>query len=278
MNRGKMAIGFILYHPGNAALERISWLLDMGYPLYICDNSPSLQQGIGAIKCLENRRYFTTGGNAGIGRSFQLMCATAFYEGYSHLLYFDQDTVFTQDTLKFIQRVLDSRIYDLGLNHALSMTFRDKVDRRDTLGEIKVLGQRACYVPFTISSGTLFSLNALKILGWHDPTFFVDGVDYSICLSAAKKKMRILEIYETPGLDHSYEQDDLFYRLGSYHFKGRKYPPMRRKDYSISTIRLMWRAFRTDWRLAKWIMKRFMAFWYKQALICFSVPCEAPPR
>lgn len=265
----KYAIGVILYKPNINVFERINSLLNNGYTVYIYDNTPEISNVQNILGCNINLRYLTKLRNVGIGPAINEMTKKAYDCGEEYFLYFDQDTIFTLETLAFIENTLKLKKLDFN-NNLFSLTFRDNVNRNDYIEKVVINNKSAKQVYFTISSGTLFSLKKLKEVGWHDTTYFIDGVDYSICLSAIKHRFKIYEIYNTPGLDHKSEQDDLLYNFFGLHFTGRKYPKIRCKDFSSSSLRLILRSIKISLKATCWLVNHFTVFWIKQVLIIFS--------
>ncbi|MBR7784688.1 hypothetical protein KDM89_21375, partial [Undibacterium sp. LFS511W] len=64
-----------------------------------------------------------------------------------------------------------------------------------------------------ISSGSMFFLENLKLIGWHNQTYFVDGVDYECCLRARQYGLKIGKCGDTPGFDHVSEQPDKVFAI-----------------------------------------------------------------
>ena len=248
MEKSDCIIAIILYRPRLELWRRIQMAMDEGYQVYLFDNSPALTVIPADIRKARAVRCFTLGDNAGIGFAMRQMCATAYYEGYRCLLYFDQDTVFTASTLKFISsyRLEQGQEAPVAADKSASLasvTFRDRLSasRRSMA---KIAGYSLQIVDFTINSGTLFYLDKLRRIGWHDPSFFIDGVDYAYCLAASQAGYEIAEISEVPGLNHAAEQADCSYRFLGKSFVARRYPRYRRKDFFLSSCRLIFRALR----------------------------------
>jgi rhamnosyltransferase len=97
-----------------------------------------------------------------------------------------------------------------------------------------------------ISSGMLFVLENARRMGWHDHSYFVDGVDYEFCLRARAQGLRIGLYPGTPGFDHESEQPDVPRRFAGRTWRLRKYSPHRVVDSLTAYARL---ALRTARRL-----------------------------
>jgi rhamnosyltransferase len=199
------------------------------------------------------------------------MCATAYCEGFSNFLYFDQDTIFTEATLEYINCFATlwlNQKNNIG-DECACITFRDfsRSIRQGGKLRYEVGNYSITRVDFTISSGSLFNLERLKAAGWHDDTFFIDGVDYAVCLAIAKSGCLIGEIGPTPGLDHRTEQEDGDYKILGYRFRGRRYPVYRLKDFVLSSLRLILIAARQSMKKTIWLLRSLTLFCIMQILV-----------
>jgi rhamnosyltransferase len=91
----------------------------------------------------------------------------------------------------------------------------------------------------TINSGSLFILNNLKSIGWHNEKYFVDGVDYEVCSRASAKGFKIGKCTNTPGFDHISEQPDKIYKVFGKKLMLRRYPFVRNIDIIRSSVKLI---------------------------------------
>ena len=75
-----MSIGFITYHPQEIFFVRLKILVELGYSVYIFDNSPEVRAT--KLACGENPNiyYATAGHNAGVGIGLSVISATSFYD------------------------------------------------------------------------------------------------------------------------------------------------------------------------------------------------------
>ena len=271
----KPIIAIILYKPDHSAYQRIKTAIAEGYFLYIFDNFPNDKTKLLIEEHKKNIRYFTFDKNVGIGPALRLMCATAYYKGYQNLLYFDQDTIYNSETLKYIFGYINessNTINFIRLEKILSVTFRDALTNRKEkqFKKISIGKYDLNVVDFTISSGTLFSLENLKKVGWHDESYYMDGVDYYICLSAEAVGLKVAEIFNTPGLDHQTEQGNKNYKFLFKTYSGRKYPIYRIKNYIYSSFRLTIKSVLIGSKKTLKILKMLAVYILTQALIYIS--------
>ncbi len=229
-----VAIGFAIYNPEDSFLERVQTAIDCGCEVYILDNSPEKEKAREFSEAKAEVKYFTTGKNIGLGLGISFICAQAFYEGNSALIFFDQDTIFNHETLKFIKEYyLQHPEFESKYS---AVVFNSKNKGKEINGE--------CFknVPLAINSGSLFYLSNLKNMKWHSEKYFVDCVDYEFCFRSRKNGLLIGEYSCTPGFDHVTEQADKEYTIFGRSYLSRAYSSSRILDASISSVKLIFKA------------------------------------
>jgi len=159
------------------------------------------------------------------------ICAQAYHDNYSSLVFFDQDSVFDENTLNFIERFYLNHS-ELEISHSV-IIFSAKDNEENQEG--------CCFrdVLLAINSGSLFYLKNLKLLNWHSEKYFVDCVDYDFCLRSKRAGFKIGEYSCAPNFDHSTEQADKIYRLLGRNYSMRVYPLSRIVDTSRASIKLI---------------------------------------
>jgi rhamnosyltransferase len=203
-----------------------------GHRIYIYDNSPDDCSTRGNISWLSGARYFTAGKNLGLGVALSTICAAAYYDSYDTLLFFDQDTIFDERTVDFVGEFCRTALRDYEKSYA-AIVFSS-----DTAGGGTDSGFAISDVPLAISSGSLFVLKNLKALGWHNEHYFVDGVDYELCLRSWRKNLKIARCRNTPGFDHVSGQPDRTVKLWGRSIPLRRYATVRILDAFRSYTRL----------------------------------------
>jgi rhamnosyltransferase len=93
-------------------------------------------------------------------------------------------------------------------------------------------------VMMAINSGSLYYLGNLKMINWHNESYFVDGVDYEFCLRSKKYNLKIGECSLAPGFDHKSEQGDDTCEIFGKVCQIRKYPMSRIIDVAFSGVKL----------------------------------------
>lgn len=226
--RDGYAIGLVLYHPEEGIIRRVSVMVDLGFKVYVFDNSPFDSVYSRIIQDSPNITYLTAGKNVGIGYSLSTLCATAYTHGYPHLLFLDQDTGISYQTLEFIETFSQSLSSEIRQQYA-ALVFNGQPGPDHSVREVRL----------AISSGSLFNLPVLKQIGWHNVTYFVDCVDYEFCVRARRGGFKIGLIKNTPDFDHITEQPDRAIEILGKLVLVRRYPARRVKDAIGAYIKLI---------------------------------------
>jgi rhamnosyltransferase len=226
--RGEYVVGLIIYHPGESLIKRVGQMIELGFKVYVFDNSPADDKYTHAIKKYSNIFYLTAGKNVGIGYALSTLCATANSHGYQKLLFLDQDTGISGRTLEFIEAYTTRLDIDAQRQYA-ALVFSGEPSATHSVQEVRL----------AISSGSLFNLSVLKQIGWHNANYFVDCVDYELCLRARRFGFKIGHIRNTPDFDHVTEQPDRSLSLFGKILLVRRYSASRIKDALGAYLKLI---------------------------------------
>ncbi|NWE19140.1 glycosyltransferase [Pseudomonas sp. P7548] len=226
----KIAVGIVVYHAGNELLRRLELASTNGFEVYVFDNSPDAPN-VREFSALHPRiHYFTCGKNLGLGVGISTVCANAYQHGQSALLFFDQDTGFSDETLSYVETNYIDNIDSYRDFSAIAFKAEGRASVQD--------------VPLLINSGSLYFLEKLKALDWMDCSYFVDSVDYKLCLDSLNKGYRIGLCGATPGFDHVTEQADSRYHIAGRTYSMRAYSWSRIKDTVSSNFKLIFSALK----------------------------------
>lgn len=240
--------------------------LESGFDAYVFDNTPE-QRSVDELANLPGKlKYVTCGKNHGLGLGIQYICAQAYYDGHKALVFFDQDSVFEEGTLNFIEQFY---VEHPGLERTYSAVVFNAINTWEEAGN--------CFkdVELAINSGSLFYLNNLKTLGWHNDSYFVDGVDYEFCLRSSLNGFRLAEYSCTPGFDHATEQPDQKYRFLGKTYAMRAYAFSRIKDVTVSSFRLIFSALiGGEINFSYRIMRHWIVFMGMQTLVRILRPID----
>lgn len=227
-NKQKYVIGLVIYYPKKNLFKRVEEITQLGYIVYIFDNSPDEERYTGSLKKKSNIFYLTAGTNVGISYALSTICATARAHGHHRLLFLDQDTGISSNTLEFVSNQLQTEM-PLTQSKYAALVFDGTTAKKKCVEDIT----------FAISSGSLFCLHILKQIGWHNLQYFVDCVDYEFCLRAKRNGFRIGKIRNTPDFDHVSEQPDRIVKILGKSFLVRKYSTKRIRDSVKAYSRLI---------------------------------------
>lgn len=221
-------IGLVIFHPEESLFKRIDQMISLGFFIYVFDNSPDDDQHIKTIKNNPSVCYLTAGKNVGIGYSLATLCATAHAHGHQRLLFLDQDTVISAKTLDFINAYPNSLDVEAQRRY-VALVFSGRKAANCALEDVQL----------AISSGSLFNLAALRQIGWHSEKYFVDCVDYELCVRARRSGLKIGLVKNTPDFDHVSEQPDRSIRLFGKQLLVRRYSAARMKDAIGAYLKLI---------------------------------------
>lgn len=234
-----VAIGMITFRPEASVLRRLQETVQSGYKVYLFDNSPDdavIRDYIrGGTFDSSRLTYLTCGKNAGLGFGLASVCAQAYYESFEALLFFDQDTVFSSETLNYI-----SDFYTK--NTSLSDRYSSVVFNSKSFDAPGKEAPAVKDVRLAINSGSLYFLSNLKKMNWHSTKYFVDCVDYEFCLSSSNHHLKIGEHSAAPGFDHCSEQGDTRYKVFGVVIPMRAYRFSRIMDSWNASVKLFFKA------------------------------------
>ena len=185
-----------------------------------------------------------------IGDNNNIGLGQAFYELEKHLtsvdlkyfIYFDQDT-----------RV------DLGAWLNILNTY-EHLFTIPAVGLLFYGNNIQKYSKLVTSSGCLFSLEILNEIGFHDNSYFVEGVDYEFCLRLNTFGYKIL-IIKCEDIDHHSLQDGFKVNFLSKIINLRIYGKSRTIDFNSSHKRLLRQAVTTyNFKIFFFLLKSFLKY------------------
>lgn len=261
-----ITIGFVLYVPSALFFSRLERLLDakLDAKILIYDNSPNPV----IHPCLTNARVEVIGrkGNNGLGRAMHDLGKYAYSSGVKFWLYFDQDTEFNAETIKFIKKFIGEK--EIWPASVASVFFTNKKGLHDEAKK----RQQYKEVILPHHSGMLFYLPALEKIGWHNPNVFLDCLDYEYCLRVRTNKMKIIEVRDVVGIDHSTSQDAVIYPIFRYRFNlSRCYSLTRIKDTCKKALTLIFKGVISRQPLFSIYMIRFIVVYVSFQIYAYSM-------
>lgn len=217
---GKIAICLVSYYPDKDLLERIEFTLQDGYSVFVYDNTPSDTSFFSALS-MPNFTLLANGKNEGMGVALNVLLKFVKELGFSRALYFDQDTVFTLGSLRWIDEYLakDCEIADVNWG---ALNFLPN----------KKMGLTQKHVTLMVNAGTLFNLGVIEQIGYHNVRWFLECVDYEWCGRALNKGFNLLQVGGCPGLDHEINQPNDRRKFWGKHYHIRIYPISRTLNFT----------------------------------------------
>lgn len=202
--------------------------------------------------------------NVGLGRALHDIGKYAFDSGAKWLVYFDQDSSFTDESIKCIISLLKSPILSkyptLG-----SISLRDSSYSQD-ISEIKL---KKVILPQ--GSAIVFNVAALKNIGFHDANIYLDCMDYFLDYTMRKNGYSQYIFHGIKGANHIKHQPSRFLNLFGFKirvFLYRKYPFWRVKNTIKITLKLILiNTIRLDFIFLFYIARFFLIYCFFQIFV-----------
>ena len=263
------AIATIFFHPPVQVRDKYARLASEHSAVWVYDNTPGHVAPDGPSA--PGLHYLGCGHNVGLGSALRQLAQAVEAQGHDYLLYFDQDTEFSAQTLKYLQDKVCAH-QDLVRRYSV-ISLSGKRFPHESLNDI--LDRQV-----VISSGSVFNLQALKAIGWHDASYFVDGVDYKLCLDSLNKHFKVGLWREAPGFDHASGQTDQHQiRAFGRSRRIKIYSLRRAMDVTASHLRLIASAAISFRPAFAWtIFRLLLGFWAQQLRDIVLRLAAAPER
>ena len=246
MKFNTFSIASVLYNPSIDSIDRLVFFALRGHELFLYDNSAAPTK---IFSNFSNVHYYHSRQNVGLSVSVEFLCRQSIALNLDKMIFFDQDTIFTLDTLDFVSQVISfSKLYENLFSRTVAINFlqfspKNRLNiRKRILNDLFEIHE----VFFNINSGTLFILSNFDNYIWFDRRFFVDGVDYAFSVESATRGFKIFAVSNTPGLNHETEQGDMKIHFLNFSITSRLYPLNRNIDYLRAHCKLIYRSFFTD--------------------------------
>lgn len=191
----KICFIVVLYEPSEKNIYNLINLSKIIDYLVIVDNSLDSDNSKKIIEnCFCEIAYQRNERNFGIAHALNKGVVIASKEGYEWVVTSDQDSVYSNETIKGYKLFLESRTIDrvkVGIiTPKVNLSNRDNIEM--TLGEIGVREKSA-----VITSGNLINVKAYKEVGGYDENLFIDSVDFDYCLKLRDDNYKIFEFLNT---------------------------------------------------------------------------------
>ena len=230
----------VLYNPPENAIKNIILARLAGFIPIVYLNNVN-EEYLNKLKDLE---VVTLGGNSnvGLGVAFNEVEVYLSSNSVEHFIYFDQDTIVGQSSWNAIKNSYLNFFHDdVGM-----LYFNNHISSDD--------------LSVVISSGCAFSLKVLSVIGYHDRSYFVEGVDYEFCLRLKAHGYKIKSVLLN-AIDHSTLQDKAEKFFFGKKIDIRCYGSGRLSDFNKSHLRLIKKAIKLrQYKLLFFFIKSFIVF------------------
>jgi len=208
-------ISFICFKEDDQFYKGIKYLSNNSLPYIIFFNSnPKHLEKLNQL----NSKYILSNDNVGISKAMNTLMTYAITNKYKHILFFDQDTIFTKDNFNFIKKT--EKIFAENKKIA-AINVQNKVDDQQNSFIKKLL---------IINSCTMFHLSRTKKIGFFNENYFVEYADYEFCLRCSIKNYIVGVSKVSNFLDHYSNQGSKKFDLMFFKLDLRIYPQSRVDD------------------------------------------------
>jgi hypothetical protein len=211
---GTIPVLVALYRPTDKILARLA-KLSGSIDLYVFDNSMESHR-----EKLPLVTYQHCSANAGIVGAFDWMLFQSRGKKIPSFVFFDQDTIFDDETIRYI-----SKDFLASGSIAALVHYSGRPQARQ-------------YIRFVINSGSVFRVEGLSSVWGDVRSYFVDAVDLAVCASMRCKGGSILSRW-APGIDHYSEQGFRRVRVFGGVWLVKVYPKVRRAEFYRGHSRLL---------------------------------------
>jgi hypothetical protein len=214
MRRANLPIFIVLYNPNAKILDRLI-SISKRFEVFIFDNSLKPHNGL----FLESHYYWSSI-NKGISGALIWMNSICKNYGFKRFIFFDQDTIFTTQTILHIENDINNILSENVVVHYTS--------------EIK----KKEFVKYVINSGTVYPQKLLDISESVIKRYFVDAIDLILCVLAQKNSYELL-VRDAPEIDHLSAQGYAEKKIFNHIFLYKLYPSSREAEFFLSHLRLI---------------------------------------
>ncbi len=187
----KLAACVILYNPDDSVVGNVLSYADSVDKIWLIDNSDQTNAAVEPLLSDARIQYLKLDQNFGIAYALNRACELAMNESFKWIPTMDQDSSIDAD--KFFPN----------LNPDLSVAAIFAASFKGTKGRwIKPYNEHYNEIHYTITSGSVMSLDVWKSVGGFDENLFIDEVDHDMCMKIRNYGSRILTTKE-PCLNHT---------------------------------------------------------------------------
>jgi rhamnosyltransferase len=200
--RGVCAV-MVTYHPDAGLPDRLRRLVPQVGAAVIIDNGSNASAAamLRAVTTADGIALFDNGRNLGIARALNIGVEHARSRGCSWALLMDQDSQVDDDMVEQLLAAAAS-FPDVTRLAIVAARYRDTSGRVVETLKLDARGELWEEVRSVITSGSLLSLDAYRVIGPFRDDFFIDYVDEEYCLRARAHAYHVIET-RRPLMSHS---------------------------------------------------------------------------
>lgn len=212
----------LAFRPDETILTNVTRLREQVERVYVVNNSPGdvrTADVLGRLASDEGTVVLDQPDNVGVAAGFNAGMRQALADGFDYVWIFDQDSTVAEGMLEQLLGAFAEWPEPVAIAgpalRAEETGFLYDADRGQGIGAR----------PTLISSGALFSREALEQIGLHDERLFIDYVDHDISLRAGAAGFAVVKVFDTI-LDHRFGASTASTFLGRRIYLS-NYSPMR---------------------------------------------------
>lgn len=266
----KLISSIVTYNPDLQRLKQNVAAIDSQVDeIVVVDNgSKNVADVIGSLSCYSNIHFIKNKDNMGIATALNEAAQYAKEQGYEWIITLDQDSVAPSNLVEtYLPYTKDKSI---------GMLCCKIIDRNFGELDINKRHNHGCEeVPMCITSASMMNIKAWDEVGGFPEDFFIDSVDFDICLSMREHGYKIVRTNDT-ALLHEVGHSEIRNFLGKqrqiYHHSPLRYYYMVRNGIYLGkrhhfTVRAICRSIRffilvelfeeNKWNKAKMMIKGF---------------------
>jgi rhamnosyltransferase len=184
----RFSAGITLYNPTMEEISRILIYEKNFDKIYLYDNTEKTNANLNFFLNNEKFKYISSGQNNGLSIAFNILIQHAINDDFDFICLLDQDSVFPILSISNIKLYINNYHQDQNVLYIPKVIFSQKY-----INEFSN-DNRVIEVNKGITSGTFFSLNKIKLIGFFDENYFIDKVDYDFCFRIRLLSFKIIQV------------------------------------------------------------------------------------
>ncbi len=196
----RVAAVVLAYRPAESIVANVERLAAQADATYVVNNSPddpATDAVLAPLQAMPAVTVLRQSGNVGVAAGFNAGMRRALADGFDFVWIFDQDSTVAEGMLDTLLRAFGGPGAPVAMAGP-ALRAEETGHLYDGESATGVRDQTAL-----ISSGALFSREALETIGLHDERLFIDYVDHDISFRARRAGFRLVKVYDTV-LDHRF--------------------------------------------------------------------------